>query len=106
MVPRHSVDALVDEPLAAALSVILDDPELGLNYRELAGKQTFLVFDLGGGTFELALVSYDRKGVRVLAKDTDPELGGVGWNRKLETHISRRFESKHGQGLRHDLKAL
>ena len=46
---------------------------------ELAGEQRILVYDLGGGTFDLSLVRYQKNEVVVLASSGDLHLGGINW---------------------------
>lgn len=86
---------LVNEPVAAALSYVMD-PNLGLNYAPLFDDQAFAVFDLGGGTFDLSLVSYSGDQVRVLATTGDLHLGGLDWNQKMIDALADRFVKKYG----------
>ena len=66
---------IINEPVAAALCYVLGSE--GLAFAELAIDQQLLVFDLGGGTLDLAIVSYSSDEVRVVASDGDLELGGL-----------------------------
>jgi len=79
---------LIHEPVAAALCYVLGE---GMWFAELASEQTVLVFDLGGGTFDLSLVKYHQQEVRVLASGGDLSLGGLDWNRILESHFCDQF---------------
>ncbi|WP_437227841.1 Hsp70 family protein [Planctomicrobium sp. SH661] len=79
---------IIHEPVAAALCYVLGE---GMWFAELANEQTVLVFDLGGGTFDLSLVKYNKKEVRVLASGGDLLLGGLDWNHALETYACDEF---------------
>ncbi|WP_437203876.1 Hsp70 family protein [Planctomicrobium sp. SH664] len=72
---------IINEPVAAALCYVLGE---GMWFAELAEEQTVLVFDLGGGTFDLSLVKYNKSNVQVLASGGDLKLGGLDWNKLLE----------------------
>ncbi len=79
---------IIHEPVAAALCYVLGE---GLWFAELANEQTILVFDLGGGTFDLSLVKYNQHNVRVIASGGDLQLGGLDWNKVLENWICDRY---------------
>ncbi|MEX0585617.1 MAG: Hsp70 family protein, partial [Pirellulales bacterium] len=72
---------IINEPVAASLCYVLGE---GMWFAELAEDQRVLVFDLGGGTFDLSLVQYNRSEVKVIASGGDLQLGGIDWNRRLE----------------------
>ena len=95
---------LVNEPVAAALAYIMGDQ--GLAYSGLAELQTILVYDLGGGTFDLSLVRYSDERVQVLASGGDLLLGGLDWDQQLIDEIARRFERKHGVDLRRNTRHM
>lgn len=80
---------IINEPVAAALCHVLGNE--GLAFTELAIDQQLLVFDLGGGTLDLALVKYASDEVRVVASDGDLELGGLDWTQVLVDIASERF---------------
>jgi len=79
---------IIHEPVAAALCYVLGE---GMWFAELASEQTVMVFDLGGGTFDLSLVKYNQKEVRVLASGGDLQLGGLDWNKALENYACDEF---------------
>jgi len=87
---------LLNEPTAAAFAY-------GLHRNEAAQK--VLVFDLGGGTFDVTLVELDARDVRVLATDGADELGGKDWDDALIRFMAGRFEEKHGIDPLEDLSA-
>lgn len=80
---------IINEPVAAALCYVLGTE--GLWFTELADEQRILVYDLGGGTFDLSLVSYRKNEVSVMLSSGDLKLGGIDWNRKLEIAVARQF---------------
>ena len=91
---------LISEPVAAALSYILGGEDLA--YLELAGDQIILVYDLGGGTFDLSLVRYGSRNLRVMAVGGDLQLGGIDWTRRLAENVRTRFEAERGLDLKRD----
>ena len=72
---------VLNEPVAAALCFILG--EEGTGFAALAKEQRVLVYDLGGGTFDLSLVDYKADNIRVLAANGDLKLGGLDWNQRI-----------------------
>ena len=80
---------IINEPVAAALCHVLGSE--GLAFTELAIDQQLLVFDLGGGTLDLAIVSYTSDEVRVVASDGDLELGGLDWTQTLVDLAAQKF---------------
>lgn len=85
---------IINEPVAAALCFVLGTE--GIWFTELATAQTVMVVDLGGGTFDLSLVKYQKNEVSVLASGGDLHLGGIDWNRALETAIGKQFQKEFG----------
>jgi molecular chaperone DnaK len=80
---------VINEPVAAALCYVLGSE--GLWFSELAGEQRILVYDLGGGTFDLSLVRYRKDEVTVIASSGDLHLGGINWNEALVDAIAGQF---------------
>ena len=97
---------IINEPVAAALCYVLSE---GMWFAELAHDQTVMVFDLGGGTFDLSLVRYNKSEVKVVASGGDLQLGGIDWNRRIEefacdefikeTPLDPRLDKESMQGL-------
>ncbi len=85
---------IINEPVAAALCFVLGTE--GIWFTELATAQTIMVVDLGGGTFDLSLVRYQKNEVRVIASGGDLQLGGLDWNRALEIAIGKQFQKEFG----------
>ena len=77
----------INEPTAAALA-------FGLGSGGTAGK--VLVYDLGGGTFDVTLIDIGRDSIQVLATDGDHELGGKDWDDRLANFIANAFYDEHG----------
>lgn len=84
---------VISEPIAAALSYGFArlDAEPG----EGPAEETALVYDLGGGTFDVTVVELAERRVAVVAIDGDHELGGADWDEKLAVHLSRAFTEAH-----------
>ena len=91
---------IINEPVAAALCYVLGTE--GLWFTELAGEQRIMVYDLGGGTFDLSLVKYQKNEVSVVAAAGDLNLGGIDWNRALEGAVAKQFKKQFGVDPRED----
>lgn len=78
---------IINEPTSAALAYGLD---------RLSGHQTILVYDLGGGTFDVSIVQIDQKLIKVIATDGDHELGGKDWDDRIAAYLGRQFYQDHG----------
>jgi molecular chaperone DnaK len=95
---------IINEPVAAALCYVLGTE--GLWFSELASEQRILVYDLGGGTFDLSLVSYKKDQVKVIASTGDLHLGGIDWNQCLVTAVAEQFNREFGDDPRRDPESL
>ncbi|WP_307875120.1 Hsp70 family protein [Frankia nepalensis] len=90
---------VINEPTAAALSYGFARFEVG-NRRTLAGpsaadEEVALVYDLGGGTFDVTIVELADRRVSVVAIDGDHQLGGADWDEKLVLHLADAFAAAH-----------
>src|SRR5919106_2308828 len=88
---------IVNEPTAAALAYGLDKGEK---------DQTILVFDLGGGTFDVSLLEIGDGVVEVKATNGDNHLGGDDWDQRVMDYLVKQFQSGHGVDLSKDKMAL
>lgn len=88
---------IVNEPTAAALAYGLEKADK---------EQTILVFDLGGGTFDVSLLEIGDGVVEVLATAGDNELGGDDWDQRIVDWLVEKFQSQHGIDLTKDKMAL
>ncbi|WP_257160636.1 molecular chaperone DnaK [Corynebacterium cystitidis] len=88
---------IVNEPTAAALAYGLEKGEK---------EQTILVFDLGGGTFDVSLLEIGDGVVEVLATAGDNELGGDDWDQRIVDWLVDKFKSANGIDLTKDKMAL
>jgi len=88
---------IVNEPTAAALAYGLDKGEK---------DQTILVFDLGGGTFDVSLLEIGEGVVEVKATSGDNHLGGDDWDQRIVDHLVKQFLNGHGVDLSKDKMAL
>ncbi|WP_103504219.1 MULTISPECIES: molecular chaperone DnaK [Streptomyces] len=86
---------IVNEPTAAALAYGLEKDD-----------QTILVFDLGGGTFDVSLLEIGDGVVEVKATNGDNALGGDDWDQRVVDHLVKQFQSGHGVDLSKDKMAL
>ena len=80
----------INEPTAAAQAYGRLHPE---------SRGTMLVYDLGGGTFDVTLLRYEADSVQVLGSSGDHELGGKDWDDELLRNVAARFQEAHGIDL-------
>ena len=88
---------IVNEPTAAALAYGLDKGEK---------EQTILVFDLGGGTFDVSLLEIGDGVVEVRATSGDNHLGGDDWDQRIVDWLVDKFKSQNGIDLTKDKMAM
>ena len=81
---------LVEEPVAAALHYGVSNT---------CKDEVLMVYDLGGGTFDVTLLSMDERGVYVLAKDGITELGGKEVDEAIAAMVLEQFRNTHGSPL-------
>ncbi len=88
---------IINEPTAAALAYGLDK----------GGKeQTILVFDLGGGTFDVSLLELAEGVIEVKATNGDNHLGGDDWDERIIDHLVKTFRGQYGIDLGQDKMAM
>jgi molecular chaperone DnaK len=88
---------IVNEPTAAALAYGLEKGEK---------EQTILVFDLGGGTFDVSLLEVGEGVVEVRATSGDNHLGGDDWDQRIVDWLVEKFKASHGIDLTKDRMAM
>ena len=87
---------IINEPTAAALAYGLDKKE----------NETILVFDLGGGTFDVSILEVGDGVVEVKATNGDTHLGGDDWDETIVNWVASEFRKENGIDLRNDRQAL
>ncbi|MCO4694291.1 molecular chaperone DnaK [Streptomyces sp. RO-S4] len=87
---------IVNEPTAAALAYGLDKEN----------DQTVLVFDLGGGTFDVSLLDMGEGVIEVKATNGDTHLGGDDWDQRVVEWLAKRFKGQYGVDLAQDKMAV
>ncbi|MDD2858178.1 MAG: molecular chaperone DnaK [Candidatus Nanopelagicales bacterium] len=88
---------IINEPTSAALAYGLDKGDI---------EQTILVFDLGGGTFDVSLLEIGDGIVEVKATSGDNHLGGDDWDNKVVDWLVTQFKNAHGVDLSKDKMAM
>ena len=78
---------ILDEPAAAALHYGLDN---------LGERKTAVVYDLGGGTFDVSVISIDQNEIKIICTDGDHRLGGKNWDDAIVSYLVSEFESEFG----------
>jgi len=88
---------IINEPTAAAIAYGLGETDR---------EKTILVFDLGGGTFDVSLLSIDSGVFEVIATNGDTHLGGEDFDQRVMQHLMKQFKKKTGQDPSTDKKAV
>lgn len=91
-----NVMRIINEPTAAAIAY-------GLNKKE--GEKNILVFDLGGGTFDVSLLTIDNGVFEVVATNGDTHLGGEDFDQRVMEHFIKMYKKKTGKDIRTDHRA-
>jgi len=88
---------IINEPTAAAIAYGLDKKE---------GEKNILVFDLGGGTFDVSLLTIDNGVFEVVSTNGDTHLGGEDFDQRVMEHFIKLFKKKTGKDVRKDNRAV
>merc|ERR1711902_59657 len=92
-----NVMRIINEPTAAAIAYGMDKKE---------GEKNVLVFDLGGGTFDVSLLTIDNGVFEVVATNGDTHLGGEDFDQRVMEHFIKIYKKKKGKDLRKDNRAV
>ncbi|BFZ20147.1 hypothetical protein BsWGS_23186 [Bradybaena similaris] len=92
-----NVMRIINEPTAAAIAYGLDKKE---------GEKNILVFDLGGGTFDVSLLTIDNGVFEVIATNGDTHLGGEDFDQRVIEHFIKLYKKKKGKDIRKDNRAV
>merc|ERR1712110_1093029 len=87
---------IINEPTAAAIAYGLDKKS----------EQNILVYDLGGGTFDVSLLTIDNGVFEVVATNGDTHLGGEDFDQRVMQHFINIFQKKHGKDMSKDKRAI
>ena len=90
------VQRIINEPTAASLAYGLDKKEM----------ETILVFDLGGGTFDVSVLEVGEGVVEVKSTNGDTHLGGDDWDQRIVNWVADEFKKDQGVDLRQDRQAV
>ena len=93
-----NVIRIINEPTAAAIAYGLNDKS--------SGEKNILVFDLGGGTFDVSLLTIADGVFEVVATNGDTHLGGEDFDQRVMEHFIKVFKKKSGKDLRTDERAV
>ena len=88
---------IINEPSAAAIAYGLDKKQ---------GEKNVIVFDLGGGTFDVSLLTIDNGVFEVIATSGDTHLGGEDFDQRLTEHFAKIIQKKHNVNIKSDVRAL
>jgi len=92
-----NVMRIINEPTAAAIAYGMDKKD---------GEKNVLVFDLGGGTFDVSLLTIDNGVFEVVATNGDTHLGGEDFDQRVMEHFIKLYKKKKGKDLRKDTRAV
>ena len=97
MIAGLNVMRIINEPTAAAIAYGLDKKE---------GEKNILVFDLGGGTFDVSLLTIDNGVFEVVSTNGDTHLGGEDFDQRVMEHFIKLYKKKKGKDIRKDNRAV
>merc|ERR1712072_1051276 len=89
---------IINEPTAAAIAYGLD--------KKGGAEKNILVFDLGGGTFDVSILTIDNGVFEVISTSGDTHLGGEDFDRRVVDYLLKVFKRKHGKDLTDDKRAI
>jgi len=92
-----NVMRIINEPTAAAIAYGLDKKD---------GEKNILVFDLGGGTFDVSLLTIDNGVFEVVATNGDTHLGGEDFDQRVMEYFIKLYKKKTGKDVRKDNRAV
>lgn len=92
-----NIARILNEPTAAAIAYGMDQTDK---------ERKVLVFDLGGGTFDVSLLTIDNGFFEVEATNGDTHLGGEDFDNRIITHLVKAIQKKHGKDLSNNQQAL
>ncbi|KAG0346308.1 70-kilodalton heat shock protein [Podila minutissima] len=98
MIAGMNVLRIINEPTAAAIAYGLD--------KKVVGEKNVLIFDLGGGTFDVSLLTIEDGIFEVKATAGDTHLGGEDFDNRLVNHFVQEFKRKHKKDLSSNPRAL
>jgi len=88
---------IINEPTAAAIAYGMDKKK---------EEKNIIVFDLGGGTFDVSLLTIDNGVFEVVATAGDTHLGGEDFDQRLSEHFVKIFKKKHDKDIKSDARAM
>merc|ERR1711957_21523 len=91
------VERIINEPTAAAIAYGMD---------KKGGESNVLVFDLGGGTFDVTLLTIDNGVFEVLATNGDTHLGGEDFDQRVMQYFMKLFKKKHKKDMSKDKRSI
>jgi len=91
------VIAIINEPTAAVFAY-------GLNEKDT--EQTIMIYDLGGGTFDVSIAKVNNSSITILGSDGNHELGGKDWDDCIANYLIREFQERHDVDMEDDLSMM
>ena len=100
LVAGLNVMNIINEPTAAAIAYGLDN-EVGRN-----GRKNVLIYDIGGGTFDVSILAIENNKFEVKGVTGDTHLGGEDFDHRMVDHFIRDFKRKHKKDLTENPKGF
>ena len=97
MIAGLEVLRIINEPTAAAIAYGMD---------KKSGEKNIIVFDLGGGTFDVSLLTIDNGVFEVVATAGDTHLGGEDFDQRVSEHFVKTFKKKNNIDIKTDTRAM
>ncbi len=89
--------AIINEPTAAAIAYSLNGKDV---------EQTVLIYDLGGGTFDVTIARINKDEINILGSDGNHELGGKDWDDCIARYLAAEFQERYGIDLSEDTEMV
>ena len=96
---------IINEPTAAAIAYGVQQGFVSLE-GAAQKREVILVYDLGGGTFDVTLMEIDGSHFSAMATAGDVYLGGMDWDQRIADHVVEQFKAEHGIDLKDDSDAM
>ncbi|CAI9103598.1 OLC1v1002113C1 [Oldenlandia corymbosa var. corymbosa] len=102
-IARLNILRIINEPTAAAIAYELDNHHSSLKEKK---KRNVLIFDLGGGTFDVSILTIKKGNIEVQATAGDSHLGGEDFDNRMVNHFINEFKKKHNRDISENPKSI
>ena len=104
-------NATIEAGMAAGINVlqVINEPTaaaVAYGFNKAKSKQRVLIYDLGGGTYDVTLLDVEDKSIRVINSDGNHQLGGKDWDDRIIEHLASLFQEEYGVDPLEDAESL